>query len=648
MRDVFKKMYAIPHLPRVVVMLFDLMVTVLAVWISYAILVAMNPYAMVNTSLWSLMLLVVLVSYGYFLLFSTHSGILRYVTLVDILKIFAAVLCSVITCYIADTIYINVTGMQSYFGIGLMIFFFVQIAALLGSRLSIRLFFDALQIRYASNKKGKVMIYGIGSESIAIASFVQSIVGPGFRLAGFINPQGEDHKKRILGVPIYPERANLAPFLRMHRVHAVIVPENLLSLNEKRDLVERLLDGQIKVLSAPPIQEIDEIGAKSLQLKDIQIEDLLGRDVIRIDDDAIRQEISGARVLITGAAGSIGSEIVRQLSHYSPALIVLCDQAETPMHDMYLEMQDRYAHVNFALFMGNVRNIDRMRELYETFHPEYVYHAAAYKHVPMMENHPTEAIQTNVKGTQNMADLAIEYGVKKFVMVSTDKAVNPTNVMGASKRIAEIYVQSLAKRLKAQGGSGPAFITTRFGNVLGSNGSVIPRFKAQIAQGGPVTVTHPDIIRYFMTIPEACRLVLHAGSMGQGGEIYVFDMGQPVKIVDLARKMIQLAGFIPDEQIKIVYTGLRPGEKLYEELLSNLEITKPTVHEKIMIAQVREYEFAEVQKEIQELLAIAGTGKNFLTVKQMKRIVPEFLSKNSIYEQIDLEAVGIRPPLNAE
>ncbi|MNE16712.1 UDP-N-acetyl-alpha-D-glucosamine C6 dehydratase [compost metagenome] len=375
------------------------------------------------------------------------------------------------------------------------------------------------------------------------------------------------------------------------------------------------------------------------QIQKIKIEDLLERDPIKINDDHILNQTKGKRILVTGAAGSIGSEIASQLGKYEPQMIILCDQAESPLHNLQLDLQDEFPNQVYHTYIADIRSTKRMRLLFETFKPHYVYHAAAYKHVPMMENHPLEAVQTNVMGTKNLADLAVEFQVEKFVFVSTDKAVNPTNIMGATKRIAEIYVQALNNHLESlsNGDVNTKFITTRFGNVLGSNGSVIPRFRDQIQKGGPVTVTHPEITRYFMTIPEACRLVLEAGAMGQGGEIFVFDMGKSVKIVELAKKMIRLSGFKPNEDIEIKFTGLRPGEKLYEELLNDLENTLPTHHEKIMIAKVRENNYNIVSLKLAELkLRLATQNKNEV-VYQMKLIVPEFKSKNSIYEQLDKE-----------
>jgi FlaA1/EpsC-like NDP-sugar epimerase len=408
----------------------------------------------------------------------------------------------------------------------------------------------------------------------------------------------------------------------------------------------------LKVLTVPPTEQWISGKLRINQIQDLKIEDLLQREPIVIQNDNISRELTGKRVLVTGGAGSIGSEIVRQVLNYDPAMLIICDQAESPLHDLQLEVEELFPEANLKIYIANIQNYNRMHALFEEYNPEIVFHAAAYKHVPMMENNPSEAILTNILGTKTLADLSIAFDVEKFVMISTDKAVNPTNIMGASKRIAEIYIQSLnnvnvqslnnidyiSTRLNNLTHSKTKFITTRFGNVLGSNGSVIPRFRAQIEKGAPLTVTHPEITRYFMTIPEAVQLVLEAGSMGKGGEIFIFDMGEPVKIVDLARKMIKLAGLIPDVDIKIVFTGLRPGEKLYEELLNKEEASIPTHHEKIKISKVISYPYDKVAVEIKDLItSIQKSNDDYEIVKKMKDIVPEFLSKNSKYEELDYE-----------
>lgn len=417
---------------------------------------------------------------------------------------------------------------------------------------------------------------------------------------------------------------------RMNIEEMLIVNEDL-DERSKKVVIERCIRLGIKVLTIPPAKNWLSGKLDKKQIQKLRIEDLLQRKPIKIDQERVKNDLHGKRVLVTGAAGSIGSEIVRQVIAYDPALLILCDHAESPLHEIQLEIEDRYPSANIEVVLADVSNYERMYKLFNVCRPELVYHAAAYKHVPMIENNPFEAISVNVGGTKNISDLSVKFEVEKFVMVSTDKAVNPTNVMGASKRLAEIYTQAL----NGVPGGKTRFITTRFGNVLGSNGSVIPRFRSQIERGGPMTVTHPEITRYFMTISEAVQLVLEAGTMGEGGEIYVFDMGKPVKIVDMARKMIQLAGLEEGKDIKIVYSGLRPGEKLYEELLASAELTMPTHHEKISIAKVRSYVYETACKSIEELLEINTFHKNNDVVLKMKQIVPEFSSKNSIFEELD-------------
>jgi len=424
---------------------------------------------------------------------------------------------------------------------------------------------------------------------------------------------------------------DLARLKERRNIDEMLIVNEDLDERSKKVVIERCIRLGIKVLTIPPAKNWLSGKFDKKQIQKLRIEDLLQRKPITIDQEKVKNDLHGKRVLVTGAAGSIGSEIVRQVISYEPALLILCDHAESPLHEIQLEIEDRFPNANIEVVLSDVSNYKRMYKLFDVCRPELVYHAAAYKHVPMIENNPFEAISVNVGGTKNIADLSVKFGVEKFVMVSTDKAVNPTNVMGASKRLAEIYTQSLNN----MPGRKTRFITTRFGNVLGSNGSVIPRFRTQIEKGGPLTVTHPEITRYFMTISEAVQLVLEAGTMGQGGEIYVFDMGKPVKIVDMARKMIQLAGLEEGKDIKIVYSGLRPGEKLYEELLASAELTLPTHHEKISIAKVRSYAYEEAGKAIEELLDINKRHQNSEVVLKMKLIVPEFLSKNSVFEELD-------------
>ena len=453
-----------------------------------------------------------------------------------------------------------------------------------------------------------------------------------------------------MGEKVYSLDDDFKEIVRRERIQAILVsPLRTDDFRNREALQDTLISSGCRIFLSSPAKEWDGSSESfgSVQLKEVSVEDLLPREEIKVDMDSVGRELTGQRILITGSAGSIGSEMVRQVAVYKPAAMMLIDQAETPEHDIRLMMARQYPDIQAETVVTSICKADRMEEIFRRFRPDYVFHAAAYKHVPMMEDNPSEAVQNNILGTKIIADLSVKYGVRKFVMVSTDKAVNPTNVMGCSKRICEIYVQSLSGHIareagkesketpeKAKGNQPTQFITTRFGNVLGSNGSVIPLFREQLRKGGPITVTHPDIIRFFMLIPEACKLVLEAGTKGHGGEIFVFDMGKPVRIDDLAKRMIRLSGA---QDIEIKYTGLRPGEKLYEEVLNELEGTKPTFHEKIRIAQVREYDYLEVSREIDELIAISMRYDDMATVKKMKQIVPEFKSNNSVYEKLDKE-----------
>ena len=481
------------------------------------------------------------------------------------------------------------------------------------------------------------MIYGAKKAGCSIAKALRASLSNRFQLCGFIADESDLVGKTLMNLKVYANDGHLSEVLERKGVKRIIISPAKMEEVRETDFLDRMLSLGIKVMYVPPLDEWKKDVDLHNQIRKIRIEDLLEREPIQIDMRKIASHIEGKRVLITGAAGSIGSEIMRQVAGFNPYQLVLVDQAETPLHDIRLELLDHWKAVEAKTIVADIGNPSRMEDIFRTYRPQYIFHAAAYKHVPMMEDNVSESIQTNVAGTMILADLAVKYGAEKFVMVSTDKAVNPTNVMGCSKRICEIYVQSLAKKLQREGAGSPQFITTRFGNVLGSNGSVIPRFREQIEHGGPVTVTHPEIIRYFMTIPEACRLVLEAGSMGHGGEIYIFDMGKPVKILDLAKKMINLSGH---PEIKIEFTGLRHGEKLYEELLNVKEQTQPTYHEKIMIASVREYDYDDVKERIARLVETSYGYDDMETVRAMKALVPEFISKNSCFERLD-------PPVSA-
>ena len=489
-------------------------------------------------------------------------------------------------------------------------------------------------------RQKRVLIYGTGSESALLATsssariFLQT-----YKVIGFVSFNPQRHNYQLADQPVYTIRNNkdLMDLNVRLRIDGVIFPSVRTAQDERDRLVRFCEEDNLSTLVVPEIEEMRG-GEVRRSVRPIRIEDLLGRDEIRINLDEIGNLLSGKTILVTGAAGSIGSEICRQLAHFPIHKLICFDSAETPMHNLRLELEDKYKDLNFVPIIGDVRSDDRLDYVFRNWHPQVVFHAAAYKHVPLMEENPCEAVRTNVYGSRLLADFAVRYGVERFVMISTDKAVNPTNIMGCSKRLAEIYVQSLSLAIARGEVKGTTrFITTRFGNVLGSNGSVIPRFREQIASGGPVTVTHPDIIRFFMTIPEACRLVLEAGTMGNGGEIFVFDMGEPVRIADLARRMIQLSGLKEGKDIEIKYTGLRPGEKLYEEVLSNKENTKETPHEKIRVASVREYAYGDVCRHIDRLSELSKAVDILPMVREMKAFVPEFKSKNSQFEELDEE-----------
>lgn len=489
-------------------------------------------------------------------------------------------------------------------------------------------------VMYTGKKQLQTLIFGIDAHSISLSQWLDRSTVKEYHVLGFITKDEKVKNMHILGLEVYNINNKKSCNEIFQKDIDVLLFPDYRTARDNQDFMSECLKRGIEVLVSPPLEGVDEDGKFTFQMKHIQFEDLLGREEIVINMKLIGEQLNNKVVMVTGAAGSIGSEIARQLAKFDIKKLILLDVAETPLHELRLSLKDEFPNLEFVPVIGDVRSEARLDFIFRTYKPDVVYHAAAYKHVPLMEENPCEAILDNVMGTKNLADYSVKYGVEKFVMISTDKAVNPTNVMGASKRIAEIYVQSLAKECKKKG-LPVSFVTTRFGNVLGSNGSVIPRFKDQIEQGGPVTVTHPDIIRFFMTIPEACRLVLEAASFGNSGEIYVFDMGQPVKIVDLARKMIELAGLEPEKDIKIEFTGLRPGEKLYEEVLSNKEHTLPTPNEKILVAKVREYDFAQVSDAVVEMIGIARKVDIIDTVRAMKHLVPEFQSKNSPFESLD-------------
>jgi FlaA1/EpsC-like NDP-sugar epimerase len=481
----------------------------------------------------------------------------------------------------------------------------------------------------------RALIFGTDANAIALANALRTEVPKRFKLIGFIEKSNQNITKRILDVPILHMEGSASALLKETNAEALIIVDKNLSKLERSQIVEDCLESDFKVYTIPLVADLEGQKEITKNIKTFEIQDLLERKPIILDNKSISKQLKGKKVLVTGAAGSIGSEIVRQVLSFEPRKIIVLDQAESPLHDLILEIMNVNPNVIIVNVISDIRVKESIEQVFLKYKPEVVYHAAAYKHVPLMEENPAQAIFTNVLGTKNIADLAFEHDVERFVMVSTDKAVNPSNVMGASKRIAEKYVQSLDYKLKDKNNTRTKYITTRFGNVLGSNGSVVPLFKKQIQEGGPITITHPEIIRYFMTIPEACQLVLEAGAMGVGGEIFIFDMGAPVKIIDLARKMIRLAGFVPDKDIKIKIIGLRPGEKLYEELLNDSSRNLPTHNEKILIAHESMMKYDEINKSISELIETAKIKSNSAIVTKMKKIVPEYKSLNSIYEELD-------------
>ena len=638
--DVFTHVTNLTYLPKWGVLLIDLLLSLIAYVISYMIsynLAGLHAKPGI-LPIWQQASIVMVLQAVMFWVFHTYSGILRFSTFVDATKVVLSVLVAGTTPALINSIIRYTTGQYLMLNSILFTYIFVAIVLLVCWRVTIKLSFEYMS--HHSPGIRPVMIYGTKSAGLAIAKMLNSNMDSQYRPMGFITDADDNVKHELLGLKVYVKNEHLIRILKAKEVQDIIVsPLKMKHINPAKDLAI-FLDNGIRILTTPYFsdfheEESDEMTKKIGSIEAIKVEDLLERPEIHINTDNVRQVISDKVVMVTGAAGSIGSEIVRQVSKFEPRLVVLAEIAESPLHDLSLDLNKLFPKIHYARVITDVRNRDMLREVFDEYHPQVIFHAAAYKHVPLMEEYPTQAILANVLGTKNVADLAVEYKAERFVMVSTDKAVNPTNVMGASKRIAEIYVQSLFRKLSAQDPNVTKFITTRFGNVLGSNGSVVPFFKKQIAAGGPVTVTHPDIIRYFMTIPEASCLVLEASTLGKGGEIFCFDMGAPVKISDLARNMIRLAGYQPGKDIEIVYTGLRPGEKLYEELLNQKELTMPTANEKIMVANVRENDYDTMSKLIDELIRSAQKGLTFPSVKMMKQIVPEFQSRNSIYEQLD-------------
>ena len=623
----------ISYTPRWIIFAIDVCLSLFSIAIACLVLTNFQLDKIVWSSLMKILGVVMGVRVVSFVLGRTYSGIIRYTGTEDVLRIFYVLTAGELVLLLFNAGFF-IFGQTFFIPLGfLLIEYMVLMCVMTVSRLFVKITFA--QYLDAEKVKKNVIICGSDEYGMMAKHALDNAVDASYNILAFVDMNDKKAGKVLEGVKIYKSQA-LSYLLKRYNVDKVVIAKKLLAQDKKRKLIETCLKYNVNVLEVPQFESWINGELNIRHIKNIKIEDLLDRGVIELDDNALRKQLLNKTILVTGAAGSIGSEIVRQLTRFKPARIILFDEAESPLYDIQLELSEKFRFNDYVIEMGDVREYQRVENIFVKYKPDIVYHAAAYKHVPMVELLPLEGIKTNVFGTQNVADLAVKYDVDKFVMISTDKAVNPTNVMGCTKRIAEIYIQSLNAKSKT------SFITTRFGNVLGSNGSVIPRFTKQIEAGGPVTVTHPDITRFFMTIPEACQLVLQAGALGEGGEIFVFDMGESVKIVDLARKMIKLSGFEVGKDIHIVFTGLRPGEKLYEEVLNIKETTLPPPHKRIKRAKVREYDFEEIKSEMKELGEIMKEGNTFEVVRKMKLIVPEFKSKNSVYEEIDFQLEAVK------
>jgi FlaA1/EpsC-like NDP-sugar epimerase len=631
-----KRIKNLSILPRWVIFSLDIWVSCICFLLAYLIRAEFDFNIFNDAQVFNNTLILLAFNVSLFALFRVYAGIIRFTGLQDTFRIFFVVFFANAGYGVLDMLMYKWNGYNLIAPSILIINTLLSFVALSSYRVIIKYFFA--YITTVNTAKKRIAIYGAGDVGISTKRALEHDMTANIQMVLFLEDDQRKVGKNIDGIKIFSS-LQLEGLLKQYSIDELIIASTKLPSKRKNEIVDFCLDEKITVFTVPPLKNWINGQLSTKQLQNIKIEDLLEREQIKIYNEILFKQLNNKTVLVTGAAGSIGSEIVRQIIQYKPKLLVLNDNAETPLHDLQLELEE-LGFSNFRLALGDIRNELIVEKFFQKYSPEFVYHAAAYKHVPMMEHSPLEAICTNVMGTRQLADIAVKHNVERFVMISTDKAVNPTNVMGASKRIAEMYVQSLYQHTPST-----KFITTRFGNVLGSNGSVIPRFKKQIQAGGPVTVTHPDITRFFMTIPEACQLVLEAGSMGNGGEIFVFDMGESVKIVDLARKMIKLSGLEPDEDIKIEYAGLRPGEKLYEELLNNAENTLPTYHDKILIAQTRTIAFEQLSVQIDALIGPAKRQESVNdVVRAMKQLVPEFVSNNSEFEKLDKPAPVVNMP----
>ncbi|AYN06663.1 nucleoside-diphosphate sugar epimerase/dehydratase [Flavobacterium sp. 140616W15] len=624
------------YLPRWIIVFMDVMVLIFSFTFTYLLFKGTGLGYIITHHEFYFVGSLLGVNIFFFWLFRTYSGIIRHSSYIDAVKLLFSQMSVLIVFLFFNFLFELYHGDKAFLNTALFINIVLSFCGLFLYRVVVKQTFELYFAEKTNAKLIRTIIYGTDANAISVANALKFETPSRFKIVGFVDKNNQNASKRMLDLPILIQKKRLPALMRSVAAEGIIIADKSLSKDEQLIIVDQCLEFNYRVYTVPLISDWENQKEISQKVKNIQIEDLLERKPIVLDSKSISKQLKDKTILITGAAGSIGSEIVRQVIGFNPKNIILLDQAETPLHSLCLETQNIISSCRIHAVIADVKSKEAMERVFKVYGPQVVFHAAAYKHVPLMEENPSQAILTNIEGTKNLADLSCKYKVKKFVMVSTDKAVNPSNVMGASKRIAEKYVQSLhLKNQKEKGNDTTKFITTRFGNVLGSNGSVVPLFTKQIVEGGPLTITHPDIIRYFMTIPEACQLVLEAGAMGNGGEIYIFDMGKPVRIIDLARKMIKLAGFIPDKEIKIQIVGLRPGEKLFEELLNDTSKTLPTYHNKIMIAEEIQDEYETLHVEIDELIGISKFFDNDDIVAKMKKIVPEFKSMNSSFEILD-------------
>ena len=627
--DNYLRISSLRYLPRWMVFLIDVCILFISLGIAFYILNRITVLPKFLPIEWKYIIIIgtnILFMY----LFKTFAGIIRHSTFIDIQKIFWSSFITVGCLLVLKYATFWLAKIKLFYTPLLLLYFVISFTALLVFRLAVKQAFYFVKHVKASTQKKRIMILGISDHSVAMAGAILDNDNLPYELVGFLTKRNDSKYAKILGLKILTQDKFINKTKEQLGLEGVLLLKERLTKEELDEWVNILLDKDLEILQAPVVEKFSNKKIEA-SIRNLQIEDLLDREPICIQNEEVMKRHFEKAVLVTGGAGSIGSEIVRQVAQFKPSLIVVLDQAETPLHEIQLEMEEKYPDINFRFVLGDISNKHRLEPLFQKYNFSMVYHAAAYKHVPLIENNPHEAILVNIFGTKNLATLSSKYKINRFVMISTDKAVNPTNVMGASKRGAELLVQAL----QDVPGNTTKFITTRFGNVLGSNGSVIPHFKKQIEKGGPVTITHPDIVRYFMTIPEACELVLQAGTMGKGGEIFVFDMGEPVKIKDLAIKMIKLSGFEPEIDIKLKYTGLRPGEKLYEELLSDGTKNLPTPHEKIMVSMDPHMEFEEIESLANKITKAALRRDKIEVVKLLKKMVPEFISNNSVFEKLD-------------